>query len=267
MRLLLRTVEYELRKAVAFRVGFLVREFLRGVSRPVVMVFVFGAIFSVDAVGDIRGWDYPQIVAYMILAATLDKLVFHERGLDISEQIFEGYITKYLVMPVNFFLLPLGRWVQFTLLQLVFAALFWSLGWLIFPSFWPVPVGVAATLQALALVLLGSYCCFLLYFVVHTLAFWLDVVWSLLVMVRFVIIFVSGLLIPISMMPDALQSVLRWTFPYWMLSAPIEIALGRLGTDDFLRGLICLGVSALVIDRLRALLWRRGTRSYTAGGM
>jgi ABC-type uncharacterized transport system permease subunit len=102
---------------------------------------------------------------------------------------------------------------------------------------------------------------------VHTLAFWLDVVWTQILMVTFVSSFVRGVLIPVAAMPDALRGVLSWCFPYWTLSGPLEIYLGRLGTADFVRGLCVLAASALALDLLRRELWRRGRRRYLGSGM
>ena len=114
---------------------------------------------------------------------------------------------------------------------------------------------------------LGSYCYFLTYFIVNAMAFWLDVVWTLLVMTGFVLTFVSGTLLPVSIMPAALREAFAWTFPYWALSAPIEIYLGRLGTEAFVRGLGVLVGSVLVLELARRLVWERGRRRYAGGGM
>ena len=121
--------------------------------------------------------------------------------------------------------------------------------------------------QAGTLLFLGSYCFLLLYFVVEALAFWLDVVWSLMVMAGFVTSFVAGVHLPVSMMPAPLAELFQWLFPYWALSAPIEILLGRLGTDAFLRGCAVLLASVVALELLRRVVWTRGARQYAGGGM
>ena len=72
---------------------------------------------------------------------------------------------------------------------------------------------------------------------------------------------------PVDWMPGPVADALRWTFPYWTLSGPIELFLGRLGGADYLQGLGVLLGSAFLLDRLRAFVWLHGSRRYTGSGM
>jgi len=271
--LLRKTVAYEFRKRIQFRTGFFVREVLNGVVNPLVMLFVYGALYrSASARGDVTeaslgGWTYPEIIQYVAGLLIVMKLTFNNRGLDLSTEIFEGRITKYLTMPFRYFVLIQGRFVQFSLMQVGVASLVWCVGYGVMGDRWLVPVSWTAAGQAVTLMLLGSYCAFLLYVIINTLAFWLDVVWSLLVMAWFVFTFVGGAVVPVSQMPDALANVFSYAFPYWAISAPIEILMGRLGTEAFLRGLVLVILQLIALDALRRFVWRRGIAHYVGAGM
>lgn len=267
LRLVATAAEYEFRKVSVFRVGFLVREVLQGAVQPLVMIAVYYAVYGGLERRSMRGWTLDEIVHYMILAAGFQKLVFNHRILDLSVQIFDGYITKFLVMPFSYFVLPLGRWVQYGLQQLAVCGVLYAVGALALPSVWPAPASGTGVLQALCLALLGSFCHLQLYFVLNALAFWLDIVWTLLVMAKFVTAFAGGVLMPVSQMPAPLRDVFAWTFPYWTISAPIELFLGRLGSGDFARGVAVLSVSIALLEVLRRVVWARGTRRYTGAGM
>ncbi|MCP3916632.1 MAG: hypothetical protein GY711_13835 [bacterium] len=267
MRLLAVAVDYEFRKVAVFRVGFLVREVLNGVVEPLVMIAVYHAIYSQSTAASLGGWSYDEIVQYMLVVMFCRKVIIHNRALDVSTQIFEGYFTKYLVMPFRFTVLPVARWVQYTLLQLGVAGILWTIGALALPDVWPRPVSGVAAAQALTLCLIGSFCIFEMHLIVHLLAFWLDVVWSLLVMSNFITSFVSGAIMPVSQMPAALRDAFVWMFPYWAVCAPIEIFLGRLGTADFVRGLWVLALSLFALDLLRRFVWARGRHRFAGSGM
>ncbi len=275
--LLLRMVAYEFRKRIQFRAGFVVREVLNGTVEPLVMLFVYTALYGSAASlaggateGDevaLGGWTYREIIQYVAGLVVVRKLVFHNRALDLAPEIFEGRVTKYLVMPFRFFVLLQGRFLQFTLMQLAVATLAWCIGYALAPEYWLVPVSAAATLQAVTLVLMGSYCCFLVFFILNAMAFWLDVIWSLLVMAWFVIGFTGGALVPVSQMPEGMYEVLSYGFPYWMITAPIELLMGRLGAGDFLHGAALVGGQLLALDLLRRWVWRRGLARYVGAGM
>jgi ABC-2 type transport system permease protein len=264
---LLRTAwAYELRKVTTWRVGFVVREVMRGVWRPLVMIFVYRALLAGES-RSIGGYDADGFARYLILAAAFEKLLFHQRGLDLADQVFRGYVTKYLVMPVRFYVLALARFAQHLTIQGGVAAALWCAGAWLAPEFWPHPVSALAFAQALVLVLLGSYCYFLVCFLVNTLAFWLDVVWTLFAMTSFVFSFVAGVLVPVSIMPDALREAFQWCFPYWAVCAPVELFLGRLDPSAFPRGVLVLLVSIALLELARGELWRRGLARYVGAGM
>lgn len=264
-RLLATATTYEFRKHSAFRMGFLMREVIRGLDRGAVMVFVYVALYRSSGEEALRGWTLPDMIAYLIAATVLGKLILHDRALDLSDQIFEGYITKFMVMPFRYFTLVLARFAQFTCVQAIVAGVLWLAGSLFLARWWPSPE-LTRLGMALMLVLLGSYCFLLLYFIIHSLAFWLDVVWSLLAMTRMTCGFIMGELVPISLLPPAIESLFRVLFPYWTLCGPIEILLGRQGGTDFRQGLLVLVSSAVLLHLVAAFTWRRGLRRYGGVG-
>ncbi len=266
LRVLPHVVGYEWRKASAFRLGLVLREVLRGVGRPLVMALVYVAMFESSGATDFRGYRLWDLIAYLVWTAVIQKCLTDERSLDLAEQIFEGYVTKYLVMPIDFFTLVLGRFVQFTLVQLVSAVLFWVVGALLLPAHWPHPVSATAFAQAATLLMMGAYCYLLVHFILNCLAFWLGVVWSLLNMFRFISMFISGMLVPIALMPDIANDAFKYLFPYWTVFAPAELLLGRKGTPDFIQGLLVLGISIAALQWLASFTWRRGTLRFAGAG-
>lgn len=266
LKLLPHVVAYEWRKATAFRGALVFQELLRGLGRPIVMSLVYVAMFRGSHAAAFAGYRLRDLFAYLVWSTLLFKVPTDDRSLDLAEQIFEGYITKYLVMPVSVLTLVGGRFVQFTLLQLASGAVLWSAGALLLPELWPRPASAAALLEAGVLMLLGACCYLLLNLILNCLAFWLDVVWSLLNMFRFVSMFASGALVPVALMPAWLHSGLAWLFPYWTVFAPAEILLGRQGTPEFLRGAAVLAASVLALFWLARFTWRRGLLRFGGSG-
>lgn len=102
LRVLPHVVAYEWRKASAFRLGLVIRELLRGLGRPAVAIFVYVAMFETSGATAMAGYSLRQLLAYLVWTSVINKCLTDEKSLDVAEQIFDGYITKYLVMPVSF---------------------------------------------------------------------------------------------------------------------------------------------------------------------
>jgi ABC-2 type transport system permease protein len=266
LRVLPRVLAFELRKATAFRLGFVLQKLLRGVPRPAVMVLIYVAIFRSTSATHIRGYTLPDLVAYLIWSALLIKCLTDEQTLDIGEQIFDGYVTKYLVMPVSFLTLLWGRFVQHTLVQLASAITLYALGALLLPAYWPAPHSALSLAQAATLLVLGAACYHLVHVILGMLAFWLDVVWSLHNMFAFVATFVAGALVPIALMPVTVQQVFSALFPYWTVFAPAELLIGRMGSDDFVRGVAVLALTLVALQLLSLFTWKRGLVRYAGAG-
>jgi len=167
---------------------------------------------------------------------------------------------------MSFFTLVLGQFVQFTSLQLIASLACWGIGAIALPDHWPYPSSALALLQAFALVGLGAYCYFLASYILSCLAFWLDVVWSLLAMFRFISMFVAGVLVPVALMPDAVQSAFRYTFPYWTVFAPAELLIGRMASDQVATGACVLVAWVVVLQLTAAWVWRRGVARFAGAG-
>ena len=266
LQVLPRVLAFELRKATAFRLGFVLQKLLRGVPRQAVMVLIYVAIFRSTSATQIRGYTLPDLIAYLVWTALLIKCLTDEHTLDVGEQIFDGYVTKYLVMPVSFLTLLWGRFVQHTLVQVLSAGLLYAVGALLLPAYWPVPHSALALVQATTLLLLGAACYHLVHATLGMLAFWLDVVWSLHNMFAFVANFVAGSLVPIALMPASVQDVFSALFPYWTVFAPAELLIGRMGTDDFVRGVAVLSATLVALQLLSLFTWKRGLVRYAGSG-
>ena len=76
----------------------------------------------------------------------------------------------------------------------------------------------------------------------------------------------SGRLVPLTLMPDWVQT-LAWLLPFrWTFYFPIETLVGELSNAELLAGLGMQLVWTLIGIALFSLVWRRAVRHYTAVG-
>ena len=70
-----------------------------------------------------------------------------------------------------------------------------------------------------------------------------------------------------ALLPDAVRAGFQWLFPYWAIGGSIEIWTGRAGFDHWMRGMITVACSALVLEIVRRIAWKRGLLRYGGSGM
>ncbi|MEM1108773.1 MAG: ABC-2 family transporter protein [Planctomycetota bacterium] len=125
------------------------------------------------------------------------------------------------------------------------------------PTWSRVLLFVAAVIAAFALR-------FLLQYTTAFLAFWLERVAAIDGLIMIPYIFLSGLVIPLQVMPDAMREFALWTpFPY-MVWLPASLLAG--GEVDVLRGFATLAGWIVVLWVVNRWLWRKGLKHYSAMG-
>jgi ABC-2 type transport system permease protein len=72
--------------------------------------------------------------------------------------------------------------------------------------------------------------------------------------------------VPIPLLPGPLQA-LSWALPFrWWFAFPVELLMGRLGSDQALVGFVMQLFWALVVFAIWRATWARAVRQYTAVG-
>jgi len=80
------------------------------------------------------------------------------------------------------------------------------------------------------------------------------------------LLFFSGQLAPLALMPEWIQTLATFLPFRWMLAFPTELLLGRLTPDDVLWGMVVQVVWLSLAWGIMAVVWSRGMRRYSAVG-
>jgi ABC-2 type transport system permease protein len=107
---------------------------------------------------------------------------------------------------------------------------------------------------------------FLVDWTVAMIAFWTSRMSAIDQMYYVVVIFVSGQVAPLALLPSPVR-LLATLLPFrWMVSFPVELLLGRLSVHDALIGFAALGAWLGLALILLTFTWRVGLRRYSAVG-
>jgi ABC-2 type transport system permease protein len=268
VRLYLEVMGLEARKRLTYRADFWLTAVAGVVVEFTLAWFLWKAVFDATSSATIGGWSLRGMIAYYVTALLLAKLV---RGPEfegvISNDIYEGSLSRYLVYPAPYIGFKYAQYIGAMFPAVIQVVVFGGLCLLVFDLPSDVHLTAAGLGMALVAVLAANALHFLLSFPIQSVSFWADNVWSLTVAQRLLTALLGGLMLPISVFPPWAQQVLE-VLPFRLFFAwPTEIALGRVGFESWLQGLVSAAIWGTVLASISWAVWRRGRLRYTGVGM
>ncbi len=257
----------ELRRIFSYRIDFWMGFFVQLVGVGGTAYYLWSSIFADSHATELGGFSLPSIVLYYLLVPVIDRLTNGNSRGGVSNDIYDGSLTRYLVYPVPFYLYKYITRFAFTSLTIIQYAMVLGAFALFVPKMSDAPISLNSALLALGFTLVAGAVFFSFQFLIEMTAFWADNVWSLLVMLRFCVAFLGGATIPLSFLPERFTHFLHYTpFPAFA-SLPIQLALGRAGLAEATQGLWVLALWQAGLGLLCWIVWKRGTRQYTGVGI
>lgn len=266
MNVFINIFSLELRKIFSYRVNFWVQYFASVIGEIFVSYVLWRAIFDSNQFTQLGGMSFSQMMHYSVYAALLMRLIRGPENFQVSEEIYSGSLTRYLIYPVNFLAFKLAG--HFAHIVLTIFQFFIGLAVVL----WLTPLVHASDLSfynvvlALSTAITASFFYYFVLLAIEYVSFWADNVWCLNVIFRFIMAFLSGFFVPLALMPEWLQTALKKSpFPA-MGDVPIRAMMGQVSTDEVLMSQMMLLVWFVPVTLILTLLWRAGTREYTAVG-
>jgi ABC-2 type transport system permease protein len=214
--------------------------------------------------GVVSGFSAGDFAAYFTVLMIVNQLTFTWHFYFFEWRVRNGFFSPLLLRPVH----PIHndiaenltfKMMTFTVVGPVALFLVVTFGATFHSAPWHLLAFVPALLLAMALR-------FVVEWTLALAAFWITRTAALNEAYFVAMLFMSGQVAPLVLFPEAVQAV-AYGLPFrWMVSFPVETALGRLGPPDILAGyaaqLVWIAV-ALVVLRL---VWGAGIRRYSAVG-
>jgi ABC-2 type transport system permease protein len=254
-----------IQNTLVYRVNFLFRS-LFGLIPLFATISLWRAIY-VGPEQEVAGYTLGQMVSYYLVVTLVDMLTaVAEDDWQIAADIKDGNISQFLLKPIDYLsyrlcLFGAGR-VTYTTVALVPVTVF-----ILFHREYFVLPPDAATLGWFAVsIVLTALLQFFISYTMALLAFWVLEVSTFIFIVFAFEYIAGGHLFPLDILPPGLAQALSFTpFPY-QLFFPVKIYLGRATGEALYQGLIIQACWVAAAYGLARLMWRRGTRRYSAVG-
>jgi ABC-2 type transport system permease protein len=216
--------------------------------------------------GVIGGFTISDFVLYYLCQLLIGSFITSHIMWEVAMEIREGQFSTQLVRPMSFYQFTFLRNLSWRIIRTAlfapfFVALLWLyrgylgdasvyLGWEFWVSF-----------------LLGHLVSFTLVTMMAMIALFTTEVMSIFELYYVPMLFLSGQLFPVSVLPPWASAIAKWLPFYYTTGAPTEILVGRVSGAQSLNILLMQAGWIIVAYFGAKFLWSRGLKYYTGVGM
>ncbi len=253
----------ELRKVFAYKLEFWASFIFSVAAMVVVSYLLWQSIFEVNNVTQMKGYDLNELVIYYFCISITHKILVSSGMGIISRDIYYGDLNKYLLYPVSYQIFKSGTYFTKSLIYL--CVLIISL--LGFQFFLSADLNILTCLQGILLILSSTLAFFFLTTILELFAFWAENIWSLGIMIRSIMAFCGGWMIPLTFFPESIYNFIHYTpFPY-LLYYPIQTLTNQPCEYSFFTLVLIHCFWILIFYGLQALVWHKGKYKYSGVGI
>lgn len=221
---------------------------------------------SAAAGGAIGGFRTGDFVLYYICLLLNNNFITSHIMWDLAMEIKEGNFTVYLVRPMSYYQYMFLRNLAWRVMRVV---LFTPMLLLLILAYHSFLIGEHVYVSGLFFLslILGHLVSFTFVMMMSMLALFTQEVYSIFELYYVPMIFLSGQLFPVAMLPQWAQTLAKLLPFYFTTGAPTEILIGRVTGPAIYQTLFMQVVWILIAFVASKLLWKKGLKFYSGVGM
>ena len=234
-----------------------------GILEPTIFLIVWSQVAEARG-GSVEGFTAGSFAAYYIVLMLVNHLTFSWIMQVFQFRIQFGGLSYELLRPIHPIHGDISDNLAYKLVQMV--VMLPALGilvWLFEPDF---KVEIGVVLLAMPIIGLAFITRFLLEWTLALVAFWTTRVAAINQTYFAVMMFLSGRVAPLALMPVWLQDVATALPFYYVVAFPVEVITGRVAGTEILDRVLVLGIWFLLALALMNFVWRRAVRNFSAVG-
>jgi ABC-2 type transport system permease protein len=233
------------------------------ILEPLIYLVVWSTV-SRSTGGSIGGYGARDFAAYYIVLMLVNQATFTWVMYEFDYRIREGTFSADLLHPVHPIHADIATNLSSKAVNLPFVvAAAAGMTAVFHPAFRLTPLAAAAFIPALVLAFLVR---FLVDWTVALAAFWTTRVTAINQIHYMAVLFFSGQIAPLTVLPQPLQIVAH-VLPFrWTVGFPVELLLGRLSPAQILTGFAVQAGWLVAGALLVKFVWRASVKRYSAVG-
>lgn len=252
-----------------YRTSFFLTLFLASGINFLIRYLLWKEIFEYSAVSEINGYSFNEMVLYYIFSTFIYLIVDSNRvGIEIGNGIRLGELSKFLVYPITFFEYNFFTFLGKKIIQASTSLFALAVIFFAFPQLGEqFQFSIQLVLMLCLIVALGIILNFLMDLFLSNFAFWIDEIWTVVVIKMFITQLLSGMVLPLDFFPKYTVEIFRFLPFQYVLYFPVKLWLGQVPFAEFLFGVKVCAVWLFLLMLMNFLFWRKGLKLYSGIGM
>lgn len=212
----------------------------------------------------VAGFSLAMMITYYLLGRVVGAIVTHHFDQYWEKEIRNGTIARFLVKPISFMAYVLFDSISSRLVRLVLFVPVIAGAIAIFSNY--IVRAEVNLLVLLPFIVIAYLVDFFLVYLITISTFWFYDSTSLSHGKWLVGGILAGEMVPLAVLPGAVQVLAAWLPFRFLVSVPIEVYLGRVKPESVM-GLILSGIFwVVVLARASSYFYRAGVKRFSAAG-
>ncbi|MCL1935233.1 MAG: ABC-2 family transporter protein [Defluviitaleaceae bacterium] len=213
----------------------------------------------------INGYSIEMMVTYLIVAKVIDTILMPDMHWQVNEDIKTGELSKYLTKPISYFSYwffnSLGNRIVRILLSIIpiSIVIILNMGYFLIPNNFNLLFFIISLIGTMILY-------YMIYYLVSLFSFYFVEITSFFFTLEIVLELLSGSLIPLDFLPNALRNLINFLPFGYLVHFNINIYLNRLEFSEILYGFTLQFFWSLFLYVLIKILWKKGLNKYESVG-
>lgn len=233
------------------------------VIEPIIYITVWGTV-ATSTGGTVGGFSGADLAGYFIVTMWVNHLTFTWIMWEYEFYIRQGILAPRLLKPLHPIHHDIAANLSYKILTLIVLIPLTGVFILVFrPALAPEPWAILVFIPSIILAFLAR---FMLEYTFALAAFWTTRIAAINQLYYVTLLFMSGRISPLALLPDWLQTIAT-VLPFrWFIAFPAELLLGRVTPQAALQGLVMQGVWLAVGLLLFNVIWRAAIKRFSAVG-
>lgn len=241
-------------------------EFFMGIVNTVITIVVYLCIYKAlyGNLQEVGGITFTMVATHFMISLGLSG-AFEYNEMFLQDKINDGSISNEFLKPVNF----VYRLLAENMGEGLFKVIFNFFPAVIITGFYvklSPPSSLPNLILMLLSVVLGYLILWLIGFIVQTWSFWLFSVWGIMTIKNVIVKILSGTLLPLWFMPEAVKKVIACTPFESIYFTPIQIYLGEINGMESLKKLLIQVLWIGILGIIAGIFWKNGTKKLVIQG-